>query len=129
MLPPAYRADRKLLHELFSRDGRTKYRQQRLRGALVDISLVSYPSSQPKTAFIVSAKAAPLAVDRNRIKRRARAVVSKFQKSLPAGHVFIFQMNKSAITTSFEDLERDILSLLSPHLLLPTHYSLLTTHY
>lgn len=114
MLPRRYRADRSLLTELFSTEGRLRYRPRRLRAQFFDLSVYAYPTLKPKIAFVVSAKTAAQAVDRNRIKRRARAILYPRCARLPANQVFIFTFNKKASGALFKELESDILILLPP---------------
>ena len=115
MLPRPYRADRKLLEKIFSKEGRQHFPSRRATGRFCLLTIIKTEGKSPKTAFVVSSASAPLAVDRNRIKRRARVIVYKRHKSLPPGLVFMFVFNKQAKVASFEDLESDILNLLSPY--------------
>ncbi|OHB25592.1 MAG: hypothetical protein A2542_00850 [Parcubacteria group bacterium RIFOXYD2_FULL_52_8] len=116
MLPRAFRADRKLLELVFSKEGRARYPSRRAAHRLLQLTVIKYPS-HPKTAFIISSSVVKHAVDRNRIKRRARAVVSKLRKALPPEHLFLFQFNKYATAASFLEIESAILHLLRPYLL------------
>jgi len=76
------------------------------------MTVVKYPASGPKFAFIVSSKSAPQAVSRNKIKRRARSIIEKVAMNLPKDRVYLFNFNKQAKDVSFQELERDILNAL-----------------
>lgn len=66
----------------------------------------------PGAACVVSAKAAPRAVDRNTIKRRARAVLSHYVKT-HSRPTIVLHAKKGAAKASFADLKKDIEKLLS----------------
>ncbi len=117
MLPRLARADRKLLDQIFSKEGRASYTSKRNTGGTAQLTVVTYPSAHAKTAFVVSSSVMKRAVDRNRTKRRARAIVARVYKKLPQGRVFIFFLSTRARAASFADLESDILNLLNPYLL------------
>lgn len=66
----------------------------------------------PGAACVVSAKAASRAVDRNKIKRRCRAVLSQYIQKHPRPTV-VLHAKKGAAKASFEDLKKDVENLLS----------------
>lgn len=70
-------------------------------------------SGKTKFLFIVSLKVSKKSTERNKIKRRARAIVSKNIPAIREGYaVFIF-FKKEALRLSFENLEKEIFFLLS----------------
>jgi ribonuclease P protein component len=62
---------------------------------------------------VVSKKVSPLAVDRNRLKRRIRAILQKFEKRMPPGVMLAVFTKKGAGQRTFKELEAEIESLLT----------------
>ena len=73
-------------------------------------SLAVAPGPVVKAAFVVSKKVAPLAVTRNRIKRRCRAALSPLIATLAPAH-YVFYAKKEAVSASFPELKNDIAKL------------------
>ena len=68
------------------------------------------PSDELKISVVVSKKSYARAVDRNKLKRRVRAIVSKHLKRISSGHLIIF-VKKGALKISFKELEKSVLEL------------------
>ncbi len=64
-------------------------------------------------ACVVSSKIAAKAVDRNRIKRRCRAILSGHVSQLRPSIVLVFVAKKGASTASFEETTNDLMELIS----------------
>lgn len=67
----------------------------------------------PRIAFITSTKAFKLAVDRNRIKRRLRAIARELLPETPAGVHLLFIVKQEALKTTHAELIAEIRRLLT----------------
>lgn len=65
-----------------------------------------------KAAIVVSKKVSARAVDRNRVKRRARAILSGALAPLPPAS-YVFYAKKDAVGASFDEVKRDIMKMLA----------------
>lgn len=63
-------------------------------------------------AMVVSGKVASRAIDRNRLKRRGRAILQKLKPRLLQGSMGAFFFKKPALAKSFALLESDMTQLL-----------------
>jgi len=78
-----------------------------------DVSIV-YSSSYGndyKVGFSVTKKVGK-AVVRNKIKRRMKAIVSKYENNIATKHTMIFVAKPSIVDSKFEDIESQIILLL-----------------
>lgn len=78
----------------------------RVRGEYLDLAHSLGPV--PGCAFVVPKKVAPKAVDRNRLRRRARAILSRVLSDLPLPIQLVFSARKAALAADFQSLEREI---------------------
>lgn len=86
---------------------------KRVLGEYFSLSYGELPNrASPGAACVVSSKAASRAVDRNKIKRQCRAVVSEYLKK-SSGPTIVLYAKKGAAKASFGDLKKDIELLLS----------------
>ena len=86
---------------------------KRLHGRFFSLLVASVSGSETKCACVVSKKAARLAVDRNKIKRRCRSVLSKRVPSVRKGLALVFYAKPGVKDVEFSEIERDIEALLS----------------
>ncbi|MDQ5958081.1 MAG: Ribonuclease protein component [Patescibacteria group bacterium] len=79
------------------------------------LKIIHSPNTPQESLFtvVVGAKIAPLAVDRNKIKRQFRHIISKHKSNIKPGFMMVFLASKMAPKSLFIDIERDILYLLS----------------
>lgn len=108
-MPKKYR----ISHADFKLAENARFRRE--RGSFFTLSHGSLPgemNAPPRAAFIVSKKAAARAVDRNRIKRRGRAIVQEFIATAAPGAVFIFHVGRNAKLAPFSDIKEDIKKLM-----------------
>jgi len=64
-------------------------------------------------AFVISTKVDKRAVVRNKIKRQLRAIIKKHLNKLPPKKDFLFITQKPITKLVFEQIEKDVLFLLS----------------
>ena len=83
-----------------------------IRSPFVDMRYAPLPG-RIAFAVVISAKAAPKAVDRNRVRRRGRAILGKLGKKLIPGHAIAFFCKKGTAELPFSELETTITSLLT----------------
>jgi ribonuclease P protein component len=75
------------------------------------LSLRFTPSDRAKFAVTVSKKVAPLAVDRNRIRRRAYSALEKVHGNLKNPVYAMLMPKKEFITASFTDISNEIVGI------------------
>lgn len=77
------------------------------------VALRILATASPKTqfAFIVSASVAKKATERNKIKRRLRAIVYKNLSMIKEGYAVLVFFKKEALGLDFQELEKEILSI------------------
>lgn len=63
-------------------------------------------------AVVVGVKVSKKAVVRNRLKRQVRAVIHEVLEKIAPGHDVLFFLKTSAVGASFEDLQKEVLSIL-----------------
>ena len=86
----------------------------RLQGRLFSLSYGTLPGRTASgAACVVSKKVAARAVDRNRIKRRSRAILETFARSAKPAAVVVAYAKKGAADASFEETRADLESLLA----------------
>lgn len=66
------------------------------------------PATQTKFAVAVSKKVAPLAVDRNRARRRAYSAVSKIKENIKIPVYAMLMPKKEFLKASFTDISKEI---------------------
>lgn len=69
-----------------------------------------------KFGFVVPKKAISRAVDRNLIERRLREVIRAQVSQVPIGYVIILGVKKEARDATFDELRRDVKTLLERYL-------------
>ncbi|MES2953258.1 MAG: ribonuclease P protein component [Patescibacteria group bacterium] len=82
-----------------------------VRGEHLELKYAPFPG-RISYAMVVSAKVAPSAADRNRLRRRGRAILQKLQKTVEPGWGIALFFKKGAPKLSFAELEVEIRSLL-----------------
>ncbi len=85
---------------------------KRSHGTYFSLLVAASPAGHAKFACVASKKAAARAVDRNAIKRRCRAILSKHGLSSEKRLAFVFYAKPGARGAPYAELERDITSLL-----------------
>jgi len=87
---------------------------RRISGRFFSISYGTLPNrGVPGGACVVSAKAVRNATDRNRVKRRCRALLLPLLKSVGMPIVVVCYAKKGAHTATFEQIATDLQSLFS----------------
>lgn len=69
-------------------------------------------NNSPKISFVVSAKVARKAVDRNKLKRRGYIIVRALLKNIKQNYFFAFFFKKDSTTLLFEEIKKEIIFLL-----------------
>lgn len=75
---------------------------------LLSLKITKGEEESARFAFVVSAKTAKNAVDRNKLKRRARYIAAKLLPSFKRGIAVIFFFKKGSEKLSFKDLEKEV---------------------
>lgn len=84
----------------------------RYQGTLFSLVVGTIPRRKyAGSACVVSSKIARRAVDRYRVRRRVRALITPLMTHIPEGAVLIWYAKKPSIKATFDDLKRDIHSL------------------
>ncbi|OGG58544.1 hypothetical protein A2765_02340 [Candidatus Kaiserbacteria bacterium RIFCSPHIGHO2_01_FULL_56_24] len=85
---------------------------RRLSGTLFSLSYGLIPRrTTPGGACVVSAKAVPRAVARNRIKRRCRSILLGMLRDADSPLVLVWHAKKGAAKASFAEIEAEMLAL------------------
>ncbi len=84
-----------------------------IQGVFLSIKYRGLGTGIPKAAIVVSAKVAKLAVGRNRIKRRLRAILTPILPQLRPGLIIVVFAKKEARAATFAELKDDLNDLLS----------------
>ena len=66
-----------------------------------------------KFSFSVSKKILKKAIDRNKYRRRGYSIINKHIKRVKTGYVCFFVFKKESTTVSFDNLEKEIVYLLT----------------
>lgn len=86
---------------------------RRLVGECCTLAIYKTPQIDgPRAAFVVSKKVSRYAHDRNKIKRRLRAVVYARVASLRGGYTYVFTGKATAINAPFSYLVKDLEKML-----------------
>ena len=100
-------------YRLFRADFQHMRTFKRIPGEYFSLSYGELPNRPfPGAACVVSSKAASRAVDRNRIKRRARAALAVYVKTSSRPTVVLYA-KKGAAQAFFAEIQKDIENLLS----------------
>jgi ribonuclease P protein component len=70
------------------------------------------PAGPSRFAFLISGKEIKLATERNRLRRRMRAVLWSNRRAIQGHYQAVFILRRGLLTLSFADLAREILHLL-----------------
>ena len=81
---------------------------KRMHGTFFSLLVAPMHSAHAKCAIVVSAKTASRAVDRNKIKRRARSVLAKRMPIVDRPLALVFYAKRGAQEAPFSAIERDI---------------------
>jgi ribonuclease P protein component len=87
-------------------------------GPLFNVRFLNIGSAPSKFAFVVSKKTEKTAVGRNRIKRRLREVVQRYITTIKPGFDIVINIKRSALSASYEELEKSFLESLKKSRLL-----------
>ena len=85
---------------------------RRIHGAFVVLAYATLPSGGARFTCVVSKKTARLAKDRNRIKRRVRAIVREVLAKFDAPLLLIFNAKPPAKTASGAALREEIAGIM-----------------
>jgi ribonuclease P protein component len=87
---------------------------KRLHGSFFSLSFGTIPErSSPGVACVVSSKIAAKAVDRNRIKRRCRAILAESVEQLRSPLVIVVIAKKGAAKAPFLETSKDLRDLIA----------------
>ena len=87
--------------------------KERREGAYCTLVVSRLPlQKSTRYACVVSAKSVPRAVDRNRLKRRCRAVLRALRSTL-APCVYVVYLRREARSSSYRELSQDVETLIS----------------
>ena len=101
MLAKKHRIDRKLFEEV-AKKGKS------FSSPYLSLKTAPTAENQSRFAFVVSSKVAKKAVDRNKIKRRARNIVQKLLVKIKKQINAIIFFKKGAEKLTFSELEKEI---------------------
>lgn len=76
------------------------------------LRIVSNNQPEPRFAFVVPAKAIKKAVDRNKLKRRAREIVRADLAHIKPGYDMLITMRKPALECTYQALRDQLLTML-----------------
>lgn len=86
---------------------------RRVRGVYFTLSIFPLPAdTAPKAACIVSKKVARKATERNRIKRRYRAILQTLMPQVKQPLALAFYTNSACLKATFEQLSEDVTTVL-----------------
>lgn len=69
-------------------------------------------SENDRYGFVVSKKVSKKATERNKIKRRLRAIIQKTEHKAQQGRDIVFMVKKAAVTASFGEIKEETLGAL-----------------
>src|ERR1700722_11956441 len=81
---------------------------KRMHGKLFSLLVASIPDDHPKCAVVVSKKVSLRAVDRNKIKRRARSVLGKLMPHMQKTVALVLYAKRETKDAEFAEISRDI---------------------
>lgn len=97
----------KASHRLSTADFKTMRIVRRVHGRFFSLAVAPHPHG-PKWACVVSKKVSAKAVVRNRLKRRARAILAPLLKHADSRYAFVFHARRTAAGASFAEIRQDI---------------------
>ncbi|MFA5936087.1 MAG: ribonuclease P protein component [Patescibacteria group bacterium] len=106
MLEKTHRLTQKRHFEKLANQGRSVF------GPFVTMRVRSVADAGPRIAFITSTKVFKRAVDRNRVKRRLRAILRMFLPTIPKALHLLFVVKPEALKANTADLKMEIERLL-----------------
>ena len=112
MLPKNRRINKRYFTEILPKSVYFRSKNFSLKVSPLSSVLDLARNKESQFAFVVSGKMFKKAVDRNLIKRRLRAIVSKNLKEIKDGYFFIFISQKTILDLKFKELEQEVLFLL-----------------
>ncbi len=98
------RIDKKLFSEIFKK-GKSVFSERLL------LKFVFAPNKEPAFSFVVSSKTIKRAVDRNKLKRRARHVVRKVAKEIKEGTRAVVFFKKWERGIGFSETETELIKI------------------
>jgi len=101
MLPKKHRINKKLFEEIFKKG-------KIFSSSNLSLKIAPTAENRSRFAFVVSSKVAKRAVDRNKIKRRARHIVKKMLPKIEKGLGVIIFFKKGVEKMTFSELEKEI---------------------
>ncbi len=101
MLPKKHRINKKTFEEILKKG-------KNFSSDCLYIKMLPIPEKHSIFAFVVSSKVARKAVDRNKIKRRARHIIKKMLPKIEKGLGVIIFLKKGAEKMTFSELEKEI---------------------
>lgn len=101
MLPKKHRINRKLFEEVVKK-GKSFF------SPYLSLKIAPTIENQSRFAFVVSSKVSKKAVERNKIKRRARSIVQKNLSKIKKQINAIIFFKKGAEKMTFQELEKEI---------------------
>ncbi len=105
MLPKTQRVKKESFPEIYKKG-------QAFHSKNFSLFVLSIPGQKSAFSFVVSSKIIRKATERNKIKRRSRAIVEKNLPSLKKGHALVFVLKSYNNKTTFQELEENICQLL-----------------
>lgn len=108
MLPKQYRLRDREQYDLVVRRGKRAGN----RYLVIHHLTGQFGTEVPLVGFVVSKKQVPLAVNRNRVKRRLRAILWQRRNQLPKDLALVVRVNGLAAGASLEILEKNLFLLL-----------------
>jgi ribonuclease P protein component len=89
---------------------------------LMGLKVMASPTPGPSNfAFVISGKAVKKAVERNKLKRRARHVIYKQRAMIKDNFSIVFFLKKENLTMSFIEFEQTLIDLLARAKLIKQH--------
>ncbi|NOY35507.1 MAG: ribonuclease P protein component [bacterium] len=104
MLPKKHRINKEMFKKVFP-SGRS------VHSGLISLKITKGEEENARFAFVVSAKTAKKAVDRNKLKRRARHIAAKLLPSFKRGVTVIFFFKKGSEKLDFKELEKEMANI------------------
>lgn len=108
MLPAKNRLDRKKFKEIFSEGKRIIFPNF----TLIYKPSVFWQERESRIGFIISSVISKKSTVRNKLKRRARAIIFKFLPDFSNPHFLIFIFRKQCLDLSFKGLDEEIAAAL-----------------
>jgi len=81
-------------------------------GRFIFLKIKKTKGSGPRFAVVAGLKVSKKAVQRNKIKRRIRAIISKTHPKILSGYDIVVIAKKEAVTEKFKTLQEDLIKTL-----------------